>query len=209
MLNIKKSVLSWLLHHANRYEKNKHFYSIKSNVLKKYGELVGYDVQEIEGKKCYSCNGTGIYIGYNEIIFKDTCWNCTGGWYKRPEWNTLQVYRFGNYSFHIPHERLYYKPEIKTVINGYIQHKSSYWSHFARIMIFLLFDFGGYRKTWHTGLGYGWRCNMLHSPKNFINNIIHLIRKGPNAIPFSIYRQRLRAKNYKPITDIDTDDLPF
>lgn len=207
---MKKTILSWLLHHANRYGKNHHFYSIKSRILKNYGELVGYDVQEIEGKRCYSCNGTGIWNGWHPGQ-RDTCWNCYGGWYKRPEWNTLQVYQFGIYRFHIPYERLYYKPEIKSVIQGYIQHQSSYWSHFARIMIFMLFDFKGYRKRWHTDLGYGWRYKTFHSPKNLLNNIVHLIRNGTNSIPISMWIRRKRLKYLKPTTNeiIDADDLPF
>lgn len=206
-MKIKQIVISWLLHHANRYEKSKHFYSIKKRVLAKYGTLAGYDVQAIEGKQCYSCGGTGVYHSYHGL---DSCWNCWSGWYKRPEWNVLAVFEFGKYRFHIPYERLFYKPEIKETISGYIQHKSSYWSHFARIMIFLFFDLKGYRKRWHTGLGYGWRCNTFHSPKNFINNIAHLIKHGRNSIPFSSFRQKLRAKNYKQTcAEIDLEELPF
>lgn len=214
MKKLKITILSWLLHHANKYDKSEHFYLLKRSLLKKYGGLVGYDVQEIEGKKCFTCNGTGIYIGYLGRAYQDTCRNCYGGWYKRPEWNTLQLYKFGKYLFHVPHERLYYKPAITSstkIINGYISHNRSYWSHFARVMIFMLLDFKGYGKRWWFNLGAGWCCNTFNSPRTFINNVCHILRNGYSAIPFSRWRQIQRAKykNQVLCSDLNENDLPF
>ena len=80
MDQLKKTILSWLLHNANREGRNEHFYEIKNRILAKYGKLVCYDVQFIEGKKCHSCGGTGIYTGYYS---NDDCYHCFNGWYKR------------------------------------------------------------------------------------------------------------------------------
>src|SRR5687767_8378355 len=54
-----KWILSHLLHHANRETKMDEFYRIKDKILTKYGKVIGYDVQFIEGKKCKSCGGFG------------------------------------------------------------------------------------------------------------------------------------------------------
>jgi len=64
MKNIIITVLSWLLHHANRslnWGDKKYFYPIKNKILSKYGKYVKYGIQFIEGKKCYTCHGTGDY----------------------------------------------------------------------------------------------------------------------------------------------------
>ncbi len=197
MLNTKKLVLSWLLHHANRYHKSANFYRIKTELLKKYAVLVGYEYQFIEGKQCWSCYGTGIYNGYNYRfgVFKEPCYKCSGsGMYRKNCWNALAVYNFGKYSFHSPIGKQFVKPEPgNKIIEGYISHDASYWSRFARIMIFILFDFKGYKKRWRFEMGngkrvWGWR------PATIINNLAYVKKHLEDYLP-----------KKKPVYD----DLPF
>jgi len=64
MKTIIVSILSWLLHHANRnvnYSNKKYFYIIKNKILTKFGMHIKYDVQFIAGVRCYSCRGSGVH----------------------------------------------------------------------------------------------------------------------------------------------------
>lgn len=184
---MKIKTLSWLLHHGNRYNKNENFYRIKKQLLLKYGKLTEYEYQYIEGKSCWSCEGTGIYHKYyffDKRQTKEQCWSCCGtGQYKQECWNQLAVYSFGKYTFHIPYSRQFTKPPIGVrVFEGYISHSSSYWSRFAQIVIMTLFDFKGYRKSWRTQLGGGWR-SWAWRPATILNNIAWIIKHPKRLIP--------------------------
>lgn len=180
---MKTHILSWLLHHANRYYKSDFFYRLKSKILNKYGKQVGYDFQFIEGYDCWSCNGTGIFVRYSYYSDKpiqEMCYKCYNGKYHRPHWNLLERIEFGKYTFHKPINRVYEKPDYNTVINGYITHKPSYWSHFARVVLYLIYCRKDYKQFggWDFGLGDSYRCYwFLHFPKNFINNIVYKVRR--------------------------------
>ena len=152
-----QTLLSWLLHHANRQYHSPEFYAIKNRLLKKYGKHICYDVQFIEGKECHSCNGTGIYIGTRWsaitwgkfVTYKETCYNCYNGWYKRPVWNILARLQFGYYTFHQPYQRSYTKPDIGIkVIEGYIEHNPSKYSEFAAGILFLIYDRKTFKVWW-------------------------------------------------------------
>lgn len=138
-------LLPTILHHANRdpgYTTKEAFYRIKNRLIKKYGQVIGYDVQFIEGKKCFSCGGTGIhhYYDWNGLVYDtDYCWHCHNGWYKRPMWVVLEVVRVGRFTFHQPKERVYKKPDdIQVTITGYIEHDHSDLNRICLTYIFLL-----------------------------------------------------------------------
>ena len=101
-------ILAWLLHHANRQCSDDVFYEIKNKLLKKYGRCICYDVQFIQGKKCWC--GDGIY-DYNWYTYEPiVCYKCNGtGWYKLPVWNILGRLKFGRFKFHVPFKRSYEK----------------------------------------------------------------------------------------------------
>jgi len=169
---IISKILPWLLHHANRLPSDE-FYKIKNNLLKKYGKHICYDVQFIEGKKCYSCGGTGIHVYYSEYTGKaydrDTCWHCIGGWYKRPVWNILAKVQFGKYTFHQPYERSYTKPDNSIpVIEGYIDHNVSKYSDLALTVLYLLYR-KGYVKLW---IKQSVRMRMIRI-ENYFNRYSH------------------------------------
>jgi len=95
-----KSIISWLLHHANRQGPDQYFYKVKHKILNSGGARhLGYDLQFIGGKKCYSCGGSGKFFKWDHY---ESCWNCHDGWYKRPRWNYLEKVEYGRYIFHQP-----------------------------------------------------------------------------------------------------------
>ncbi len=203
-------ILSNLLHRANReHYCSPEFYAIKNRLLLKFGKHTGYDVQFIEGKKCHTCNGTGIYIGYYGRQYNDTCYHCYNGWYKRPTWNILERVQFGKYTFHKPYQRAYKKPDILigAQIEGYISHQRAKYGALCTSILFLLFE-KGYIKRWYKGAGIGWRVYWW-LPKAYLNNIIHIIKKGKNAYPVKkltgkIYRLTHTKKQLQEL-----EDLPF
>lgn len=207
-------VLSWLLHHANRLGKNHYFYRIKNKILAKYGKHICYDVQFIEGKKCHSCGGTGIYSkvydNYGFVSDVNYCYNCYNGWYKRPTWNILAKVKFGKYEFHQPYQRVYNKPDNSIqIINGYIEHAQSKYSKFALNILFLIYD-KGFIKRWYKETGNGWRFKW-YLPKNWIANIIHFIKHGFKAYPIRHTIEAIKMMNQRTIfSKFETsDELPF
>ena len=207
-------ILSWLLHHANREGRNEHFYKIKNRLLAKFGNFIGYDIQFIEGKKCHSCHGSGMYYSYfygNEWDYEH-CYSCYGGWYKRPVWNILHRVKFGKYIFHQPKERVYKAPAAETkVIEGYIDHNKSKHGQFALTILFLIYE-KGYLKRWYQSAGTGWKCYWWQR-RNWLYNIIHIIKHGKNSIPFNDTRRKMKAimNKYKPVNQVSYNDydLPF
>jgi hypothetical protein len=150
---------AFILHHANRAIKDfawgryaGDFYRVKDAILRKHGRSVGYDVQHIEGKKCHTCRGTGLYPRWDQyrIYDPDACWHCLGnGWYKDPQWICLERIAFGRYIFHRPLKREYgitnpfTKEELgwdvsgRPVINGYIEHRSTWVGPYAIALIMI------------------------------------------------------------------------
>ncbi len=217
---IKESIffkpLSWLLHHANRQGKNENFYKIKNRILKKYGKHICYDIQFIPGKKCWTCGGTGVYeyfdIFTGKVYDRDFCRHCSDGWYKRPVWNILAKVRFGKYEFHQPWKRVYEKPDNGIVpFEGYIDHNRSKYGEFALFVLFLCFE-KGYLKRWYKMQGHAW-CSRWWRPKNWANNLIHIIKHGKHSIPYmNLKRKCIKVKFTKPIFDhhkVEVNDLPF
>lgn len=209
--------LSWLLHRANRETKSSYFYTIKNKILKKYAKHLGYDVQFIEGKKCHSCNGTGIFHGYHWSgdEYFDNCYRCHRGWYKRPVWNILEKVQFGKYIFHQPYQRAYEKPDISTpIIEGYIEHNRAKFGGISLHILYLMYEKGYIGRYWRSS-GIGWYV-YWHYPQNWIPNLIHIIKKGKNSIPFCSLKRKIEKMFEKPQpkveytpSNIDDDDLPF
>ncbi|MEP2668944.1 MAG: hypothetical protein ABJH04_08110 [Cyclobacteriaceae bacterium] len=208
---LKLNFLSILLHYANRHTREANFYKAKDKILTKFGNPMGFDVQFIEGKVCYTCNGTGIYKGYHSECghYQDTCWNCHEGWFKRPVWNILQVFKFGKYTFHRPYERVFYEPIYLPgqKINGYITHNRIRFGELAVFIFCLLYE-KGYLKRYYeqSGVWYSkwWRI------ENWLSSIIHLIKYKGNSVPFRKVRYSISEMFKKPVIySWGDDDLPF
>lgn len=175
---IKVFFLSRLLFRANRETKSEYFYAVKNKLLAKYGKHIDYDVQYIEGKRCFSCGGTGIYHGYSQ---PQDCYRCYGGWYKLPTWNILSRVQFGNYIFHQPYKRVYKKPEIeKPMIEGYIEKTRVKYGELSLFILCLIYE-KGYLKRWWSAPTW-WRCYWYY-PRNWFHNIIHIIKNGKKSYP--------------------------
>lgn len=201
-----KRILSWLLHHANREYKNERFYKVKDKILSKYGKHICYDVQFIEGKKCWTCGGSGVYHGY---YGNDLCRHCYNGWYKRPQWNILERIQFGKYIFHRPYQRAYIKPDVSfPMIEGYIEHKRSKYGWLARHILFLIYE-KGYLRRYYNQAGLGWRVYWW-LPTNWIPNALHIIKRGRKSIPIVRYKERHKRKSItQQYQSSLNQDLPF
>lgn len=210
---LKLRILSWLLHHANKEGRNGNFYEIKAALLSKYGKYIADDIQFIEGKKCFSCGGSGTYIGYSWHTYKSyesECFKCDGtGWFKLPTYVILKRIQFGKYCFHQPWKRAYFKNPIPSapVIEGYVEHIPSKYSEISRDILFFLYD----RKYWIDILGSGWYNHKQYKPKILLHNLLHLIKYNKNAIPISRLRRKLQKSNKNNVIQYNnsSDDLPF
>lgn len=214
--NIKVSILSWLLHHGNQLGKDQFFYKVKNQLLAKYGKHICYEVQFIEGKKCWSCEGTGKFrCGWK---LPQTCWSCGGtGWYRPKHWNILALLSFGKYEFHQPFMRVFEDPQSKCkTFTGYVERHPTKFSRIAAFILLLVFE-KGYLKRYYRESGIGWR-SYWWLPRNWIYNLIHIIKHGRRSIPFrykGIIRRkisRLFPQKPKPVfyPELnDEDELPF
>ncbi len=194
-------ILSWLLHHANRFTKSPNFYAVKSRLLKRYGRLLQYEVQYIEGKECWSCGGTGIHHwSYDQYGMKDEpfmCWSCYGsGWYKDPMWVILKRILFGKYIFHQPYERSYSKPQLSVSINGYVTHTPTKHGLFALNILYLLYD----RKAFKLRIDM-WYWNNVTGPIKKRQSRRRLQRRLKQ-------REKQRVQQPDPEPELE-DDLPF
>jgi hypothetical protein len=163
-------ILPFLLHHANRSIHRiavgkEEFYAIKKMLLQK-GKHVNYDVQHFEGKKCWTCGGSGIYTGYyfSGGKWSDSCNRCFGGWYKYPMWVCLDRIKFGPYYFHQPlkrelrvknpftKEELGWEVTERTVVEGPIFHNATDAGWWSLLILFYLYD----RKSYAT-----WKAEIL------------------------------------------------
>jgi len=214
MKNIITSIHSWLLHHANRKYHSPEFYAIKNRLLKKYGKHICYDVQFIEGKRCHTCGGTGIYSkhydNYGFVSDVNYCWHCEGtGWYKRPVWNMLARLQFGKYTFHQPYQRSYAKPDNSIqIIEGYIEHNESKCSDFAATILFLIYE-RGYPKRWWKSAG-SWYCKW-YWPRNWMSSIIHILKYRSKSHLAIILQRKIKQMFEKKEESYcsDLSELPF
>lgn len=207
--NAKRGILSFLLHYANRETKHENFYKVKNQLLSKYGEHIGYDIQFIEGKKCFACDGTSVYWKhYHGEWHAEDCYRCYGGWYKRPTWNILQRLKFGKYTFHQPFKRVYEMPEIETpIIEGYIDHTSAKYGALAVFILCLIYE-KGYLKRFYNENGIGWAVYWWY-PRNYVYNTIHIIKHGRNSYPIRHLKEKFRKYFPPKPIEYDTEELPF
>jgi hypothetical protein len=230
---MKKRFISFILHHANRCTKYPEFYEIKDNILSKYAVTIGYEVQHIEGKKCYSCNGTGVHYKYSytcRAYDVDGCWHCFGGWYKRPQWILLAVKRFGRFVFHKPIQREYKAKnpfekqegwKVDKLITGYIDHTPGKYSFLAVYVLFLLYRPAMAKKYFLNNVGTGWRLYWWY-PRNWFYNLVYMIRTGRHSYPlrqmkvtFESWLRKPKQKeplwrqNFKEYYFGPDNDLPF
>jgi hypothetical protein len=209
-----KHILAFLLHHANLSCRSEQFYAIKDQLLNKYGAVIGYDIQHIEGKKCFACHGTGTYVGYHWSgdLWEDACDRCYNGWYKRPMWILLSRKKFGRYVFHKPVKREYsvknpFTPsENWGKIDGYVDHRYSRYSFLAVLILFLIYNRSAARKYFYE-MGLGWRTYWWY-PQNWLYVVAHFARYKRDAYPFKKWREknveRAVIKRYQQETQ-----LPF
>lgn len=221
--------LSTLLHYANLSASSDRFYALKNRLLDRYGRAVGYDVQYLGGKECWSCDGSGVYWT------RQTCYSCDGtGWHKWPVWNVLLKRKFGRYTFHTPVKRCYSKKELGTFVSdnfhlwkgdpmpddqftGYVDHRHFRWSEPALIVLYLLCD-REQLKYPDLRSGLGWGCKWW-LPLNYLNNILHLYHFRSRAIPVRDLREKWRRfkrwlkdeANYQIFDGeiYDEEDIPF
>ena len=171
-----------LLHIANSSASTvdkRAFYAMKERILRSYGTLDGYDIQFIPGKICFSCEGSGVYVGYHTFSgdqWEDTCNRCFGtGYFKDPVWVVLDRYRLGSFVFHCPQERLRKEPDPQDVpatvkrINGYVSHKHYGYRKVVWATLLLAIRFRD-APLWRRCVSQLWRstsaCTLVRRLKN-------------------------------------------
>ncbi|WP_372776485.1 hypothetical protein [Mangrovibacterium sp.] len=211
--NPKQIILSWLLHHANREASSHYFYQVKDLILQKHARVIGYEIQFIEGKKCWTCKGTGKYMKYDHYTgwYSEPCWHCYNGWYHRPVWVILQKYQFGKYTFLKPIKSTYEKPETNVpVIKGYIDHEPSKYGEFALFILLLLYE-KGFMKRWWRESGWRWYRNWYY-PCNWAQSAIHIFKRKQNSIPAQRIKRSLLKLRYRLLpakSQPEPEELPF
>jgi hypothetical protein len=122
MSNPFKQLIGLFLHVANTSPSDvsqRQFYALKDELLKRFGTPDGFDIQHIV-RTCYSCDGTGIHMGYYGA---ESCFRCNDGIYDEALVKLLR-FKLGSYTFHIPDGRiesgvLPFPPTIE----GYVRHQ--------------------------------------------------------------------------------------
>lgn len=208
-----KKLIAILLHYANKKPPNSRksaFYAVKSEILSKYGQKVGHDVQHIH-KECYTCGGCGIF--HSDWKVAEICWKCSGTGVYEEYWTLLTKYDFCGYEFHQPITKLYENPNYRTFgkIEGYIRHDAPkyYLAAECAFWLFLIYD----RKTFWDMMG-----NIAYSSRKFTPMVLlsTLIFEISERYRRAMYRYNLIESPFKPkkkqellpIDDMD-DDLPF
>lgn len=200
-------MIARLLHCANAsppWDQKREFYALKERLLKRHGTPDGADVQHIEGKICFRCSGSGQ--GYSDYGWDDYCYRCDGtGWYKRQKWVVLNRYRFGGYTFHVPGEVSYKKPEPDTTrIEGYVTH-SDYGDKSNTAFPTLCLLCGEWRMLWRWLCGsrrvYWYRCHPWFWLQAAITPVVWRLNE----------RKRKREATRREIAaEVEVDeDVPF
>lgn len=196
---MKKLLLGFLLHHANRdvsaFSKQ-FFYVLKTRILKKNATFIG-DVYQKINRACWDCNGTGIYEDFDGD--KEVCYNCHGTGIYSVHWTKLSQYKLGRCSFLIPIEILYTEPKAEVTIEGKVKHKPTKF-HFSRECTLWLYLFYDKDMFWKE-LTKIYCPRQIRTPLVFIGNIINRIIAA---------KMRAKRPRYKAINPVCTeDDLPF
>lgn len=216
-------ILPFLLHHANRCAKNypylKEFYAVKDRLLKS-AVKDGYDIQHIRGLRCRSCGGTGVHEKYSmyppyKVYDTDGCWRCGAtGFYKLPIWICLQRVKFGRYLFHQPLKRelcvrnpwteknMGWCVSDRPVVEGYIEHQSTWFGIWALLILFLIYDYPTHKKLRHERL-HIWRWRVIWKVRKLKKFLTWdgIVMEKP--LPFIKHFQY--ADGYRPIDP----NLPF
>lgn len=183
-------LLSFLLHHANRVSKDPRFYAIKAILLSRFGQPVGLDLQRIEGKVCYTCNGTG-YTHYFADEEKDYCFDCgASGYFKKAFWSLLVRVKFGVFTFHTPIKKVFDEKEAVKLrvltsnsIQGYIEHTASKNGPICLSILFLLFDFS-----------YWWKLNVTVRIERFFYKLKY--HPSNDTVHLLLFRKKHTVKNW-------------
>jgi len=155
-------LLSRLLWHANAVmgSSSDRFaaYAIKERILRRWGSLVGEDIQHIK-RMCYSCEGSGFYYA------DEDCWRCRGTGVYDEKWVRLERWEFGGHVFHRPIGNMARPMNGMVTIEGRIYHddRNLAASRDALLWLSLVFDRGffwrefrssrGFRELWRPMLG--------------------------------------------------------
>lgn len=193
-------ILSFILHHANRFTKDGEFYAIKNKLLKDYGNHVDYQIQHIPGKKCFNCDGSGqwpkysMYPPYNIYDYGE-CYRCGGtGWFKYPQWICLALVKFGLYYFHRPLKRellienpwteegMGFKVSNLPIIEGYVEHEHSWFGRYASVILYRFYDRNAYireikdlKDIWRWRFKriirrFYWKNWIIYRPQRFVKH---------------------------------------
>lgn len=138
-------LIARLLHYANSSPPSyrTEFYALKERLLKRYGNVVDYQMQEIR-KECWgerAWNDDHGWYDYTGCCKESRCRRCGGTGVFDVKWIQLERWAWCGWTFHIPRGQLYRKPETVPQVVGRIEHKSyGRLSNEAFLWLALLFE---------------------------------------------------------------------
>jgi hypothetical protein len=121
LAGLQLRLLATLLHYANAappFALRREFYALKERLLRSHGDFVGTRVQRID-KPCW---GDRDIDGERRGCIGPGCSRCDGTGLFDRFYVTLEEFRFGRFTFHIPRDRTAIRPEGGAQIIGRIQH---------------------------------------------------------------------------------------
>lgn len=209
-----KKLLGILMYMGNNEGVKEPWYSLKQKLCARYGVNNGYDLQYLEGKQCWGCDGTGKFTRYSfGSGYKEDCYRCNGGWYTMPAYVVLERIKIGDKVFHKPISRTESRDSIHNrgiplsiTIHGYIAHHKVKYGWLAFSILFLVFarkEYLAYIKTF----GAGWRISWW-LPKNWLRNFMHIKHRKMQSHPIVGMREYFR-KRIDICRQMFVDDLPF
>ena len=173
---------------TGKYPEKQLFYEhVKKPILSTHGVSDGYDLQIIK-KKCWSCDGTGVYKKYHYeygerfLLKKEECWHCVNGIYETKYiWLKRSIINGNVYHTPVILPFMSAKPEPKNRINGLIEHKPVKHARASFFMLLFIYNrsvfFLQIRKMITRC-----RLNAKYRLKRLVNSIRY--RKQLDELPF-------------------------
>lgn len=148
---MRHHLLATLLHYANAdpplFCQRTEFYALKERLLRRWGRLADYDLQEIR-KECWGTRRWDPEHGdYEYLGCRDDCPRCGGTGIFHIRWIWLERWEWCGYVFHRPSRESFTRPDYQVSIHGRIEHPHYGWAS-SEAVLWLYLLCGEWRLLW-------------------------------------------------------------